>query len=302
MTDSMIPGTRAATAVDSSCVAESVVAVTRTASWHAELSLRIVHRDQRTVLAHAHHRGPLRVQKALYPEGGERVDILLLHPPAGIAGGDHLDIRVALEAGAQARITTPGAAKWYRSAGPEARQTLHLSVADDAVLEWLPQEAIVFDGARVCTETDIHCTNKSRLCGWDIWMLGRGASGDSFADGHVHQRLRLRRDDLLLWSERLRLAADDPLRRSPLGWNGARVMGSFWALGLPQDDSLLERCREIREPGVQLGLTRFEHGLWLARALGPSAERIRAALARVWAVLRPALNGAPGIPPRIWAT
>ena len=270
--------------------------------WKAELLLRLERRGARTVLAGAQHFGPLRVQKLLYPETPARADLLILHPPAGIAGGDHLLLDIALDVGAQARVTTPGAAKWYRSAGPEARQTLRLAVADHAVLEWLPQEAIVFDGARLRTETEIVCTEKSRLCGWDLWMLGRGATGDSFADGHVHQRLRLRRDDRLLWSERLRLAADDPLRRSPLGWNGVRVMGSLWALGLPLDASLLERCREIREPGVQLGLTRFEHGLWLARALGQSAERVRAALTRIWATLRPALNGASGTPPRIWAT
>lgn len=230
------------------------------------------------------------------------MDLLILHPPAGIAGGDCLTVNVVLERGAQARITTPGAAKWYRSNSAEAHQNLHLHVADDAVLEWLPQEAIVFDGALARTETDIDCAQRSRACGWDIWMLGRRASGEQFERGHLHQRLRLRRAGELLWSERVRLAADDPLRASSLGWNGCSVMGSFWALGLPVDESLLERCREVSEAGVQLGLTRFEHGLLLARALGQSAERVRAALTRIWSLLRPALCGAAGVPPRIWAT
>ncbi|MGQ0698926.1 MAG: urease accessory protein UreD [Panacagrimonas sp.] len=272
------------------------------ASWKAELSLRMERRDSRTVLAHSQHRGPLRVQKLLYPETPARADLLILHPPAGIAGGDHLHLDIILEAGAQARITTPGAAKWYRSNGAEARQHLRLAVADDAVLEWLPQEAIVFDGARVGTETDIVCTEKSRACGWDIWMLGRGLSGETFSRGHVHQHTRLSRDGRLLWSERVRLAADGPLRASKLGWNGCSVMGSFWALGLPLDESLLEQCRAVNEPGVQLGITRFEHGLWLARALGLSSERVRAALTRIWSLLRAALCGTAGVPPRIWAT
>lgn len=270
--------------------------------WEAELSLRLELRGSRTVLAHAHHRGPLRVQKPLYPESEARADLLILHPPAGIAGGDHLSIRVRLEPGAQVRITTPGAAKWYRSRGAEARQTLHLHVADNANLEWLPQEAIVFDGARVRTETEIACTETSRACGWDLWMLGRSAAGEQFKHGHVHQRLSLRRGVRLLWSERVRLAADDPLLRSPLGWQGAHVVGSYWALGLPNDESLIERCREVAEPGVQIGVTRFEHGLLIARALGHSSERVRAALTRIWSLLRPALCGAPGIAPRIWAT
>ncbi len=271
-------------------------------SWAAELSLRIERRGARTVLAHTHHRGPLRVQKALYPESESRIDVLILHPPAGIAGGDHLSVRIELGAGAQARITTPGASKWYRASGQRAHQDTQLKIADGAVLEWLPQEAIAFDGAQPCTRTDIDCTKDARGCGWDLWMLGRHAAGETFSSGELRQHTRLRRDGQLLWSERIRLAADDPLRRSPLGWNDAHMLGSFWALGLPNDESLLASCREIAEPGVQLGITRFEHGLWIARALGHSAEKVRRALTRIWSEVRPALCGSPGIPPRIWAT
>ena len=38
--------------------------------------------------------------------------------------------------GAHALLTTPGASKWYRSAGPEAAQRLRFDVEDDATLEW----------------------------------------------------------------------------------------------------------------------------------------------------------------------
>ncbi|MGQ0528504.1 MAG: urease accessory protein UreD [Panacagrimonas sp.] len=270
--------------------------------WVAELSLRLERRENRTVLAHAHHRGPLRIQKALYPESPMRAELLILHPPAGIAGGDHLKLDLRLEPGAQARITTPGAAKWYRSNGSPAQQDLHIAVGESATLEWLPQEAIVYDGARVRTETDIACTETSRACGWDLWMLGRSAAGEQFRNGQVHQRLSLRRAGRLLWRERVCLAAGDPLFASMLGWQGANVMGSYWALGLPNDESLIERCREVAEPGVRIGVTRFSHGLLIARALGHSAERVRAALTRIWSLLRPALCGAPGIAPRIWST
>lgn len=242
------------------------------------------------------------MQKGLYPEGPGRVDLLILHPPSGICGGDRLDIGITLERGAQARITTPGAAKWYRADGQRARQHTRLDVADGAVLEWLPQESIVFDGAWPCTTTDIDCTASARACGWDIWMLGRLAAGERYAAGTLRQHTRLRRDGRLLWSERVHLTAGDPLRASPLGWNGADVAGGLWALGLPNDESLLAACREVSEPGTHIGVTRFEHGLWLARALGSSAGRVRTALTRIWSLLRPALCGAPGIPPRIWAT
>lgn len=270
--------------------------------WHAELTLKFERRGSCTVLAHMHHRGPLRVQKVLYPETRARAEVLLLHPPSGIAGGDHLDFDIDLGEQSQLRITTPGAARWYRSSGAPASLTQRLRVADGAVLEWLPQEAIVHDGARIQARTRLACTRRARICGWDLWMLGRKASGEDFRTGHLHQLTELRRDGHLLWVERSRLDASDALRASPLGWNAARALGSLWAIGLPADDSLLQACREVEEPGVALGITRFEHGLWLARALSESVERARQALTRIWLLLRPALCGASADLPRIWAT
>lgn len=60
--------------------------------WHAELHLGFARQSERTVLRENRHRGPLRVQKALYPEGEAICQAIVLHPPSGIAGGDHLAI------------------------------------------------------------------------------------------------------------------------------------------------------------------------------------------------------------------
>ena len=65
--------------------------------WQAKLDLEFVSdQDGRTILAKKLHSGPLMVQKALYPEGDDICHAVILHPPAGIAGGDHLEINLRL--------------------------------------------------------------------------------------------------------------------------------------------------------------------------------------------------------------
>ena len=186
-------------------------------AWHAELHLRFTRAGARSVLRDNRHQGPLRVQKALYPEGEAVCQAIVLHPPSGIAGGDHLHICASVEAGAHAQLTTPGAGKWYRSGGADASQTLDLQVADGACLEWLPQEAIVFDGARARMDTRIELAADSRLMAWDILCLGRAAAGERFGSGRVDLACRIERAGSPIWIERGGFDGGDALLASPAG-------------------------------------------------------------------------------------
>jgi urease accessory protein len=56
------------------------------------LDVSFVHREDRTLLAAKSHRGPLQIQKALYPEGPGICHVTVLHPPGGVAGGDALTV------------------------------------------------------------------------------------------------------------------------------------------------------------------------------------------------------------------
>ena len=88
--------------------------------WQGSLALRYRSEDGRTRV-HDRHDGPLRVLKSLHPEGDRVCHSVLVHPPGGIVGGDTLAIELALEAGAHALVTTPGATRFYRSLGEPAR-------------------------------------------------------------------------------------------------------------------------------------------------------------------------------------
>ena len=271
--------------------------------WHARLDLGFERRTGATVLSRREHFGPLRVQKALYPEGEAVCHAIVLHPPSGIAGGDHLEIGVRVAAGAQALLTTPGAGKWYRSAGPEASQALDFRVAAGGCLEWLPQETIVFDGARARMDTRVALAGGARFIGWEVLCLGRRAAGERLAHGALNLATRVERDGRPVWLERGRVEGGGDLLDSPAGLAGFSVAGTLLASGAEVGPERLAACRAVppAEPGARAALTALPD-LLVARYLGHSSEAARQWFTQLWHLLRPVYAGREAAPPRIWNT
>ncbi len=270
--------------------------------WNARLEVGVARRGDASVAVHRRHVGPLRLQKPLYPEGPGVAHLLMVHPPAGIAGGDRLEIDIDVGDGAHALVTTPGATKWYRTEAARARQHVTLAVARGGCLEWLPQEGIVFDGADAEMSTTIACASGATCIGWDIVVLGRIASGERFGRGAIRQDVVLSCDGRVVWRERARLAGADPLLGSPVGWDGRRVSGVLWAYGAVLADADLERCRAVTMTRQDAGVTTLGDGLVVARALSDSAESIRDLFHELWTIIRPALTTRGATRPRIWST
>jgi urease accessory protein len=248
--------------------------------WKAELRLGFTAEGERTVLRERRSEGPLVVQKPLYPEGESLCHAIVVHPPGGIAGGDQLVLRARCDAGARALLTTPGAGKWYRSAGPWASQSLVFDVAGS--LEWLPRETIVFDAALCSLQTEINLAPQASFIGWEIVCLGRG---DGFRRGRLKMRTQVRRDGKLLFVEKGEIEGGGRLLESPVGLGGRGVFGTLIATS------------DTKMPSTEnLAITNLS-GLLIARYLGDSSEEALQAFAGVWKQLRPG-----AIEPRIWST
>ena len=245
------------------------------ASWKASLSLDFKAMDGKTICRHVSE-GPLVVQKPLYPEGPEVCQTIIVHPPAGIAGGDELVLAAAAGAQAQAQLTTPGAGKFYRSAGAWARQTLRFEV--DGSLEWLPRETIVYDGALAALECEVRLGEGARYIGWEIVCLGRTGSGERFERGKLKLETKVYSQDRLVWFERGALDGGGAVLRSPAGLAGHTVFGTMVASA----------------PGLG--------GLQVARYLGDSTEAAFERFSALWRELRPAVIGREAVTPRIWST
>jgi urease accessory protein len=269
--------------------------------WCATLQLAFERRGQGTVLERQQHCGPLLVQKTLHPEGADPCHAIVLHPPGGIVAGDRLSLEAAVGPGAQVLLTTPGASKWYRSAGATAGSTTRLSLADEAVLEYLPREAIVFNGANASVQLEMDLGADARLIGWDLWCLGRTASGETFRSGRLQLVTRLRRSGRLCWEERGSLAGGSALLGARAGFAGESVFGTLWAAGPQAPRALVDACRAVPLEGAGQGAVTQLPDVLLARYLGPSTEQALAWLTALWSLLRPLYAGREPVRPRIWS-
>ena len=282
-------------------IATAATLATGATGWEAKLELSYERRGDRTVLARRAHRGPLVVQKSLYPEGDGVCQNVIVHPPAGIVGGDRLALEVAVGESARAQLTTPGAAKWYRSAGTPAHQSLRFSVATGALLEWLPQETIVFDGAMPELETHIALAGDATFFGWEIVCLGRRLAGERFASGRLSQNVAIRRDGARQWIERTRLSGGSRLLGTAVGLERKSVFGTFLAAAPRVPQNLMALCREVGCGDGDVAVTRVS-GVLLARYRGQSPEAARNYFVALWTHVRPALAGLDVVLPRIWTT
>lgn len=271
------------------------------AGWRAELRLAYQRRGGRTVLAERAHRGPLVVQRPLYPEGDAVCHTIVVHPPAGIAGGDRLALTLELGAHAHVLLTTPGAGKWYRSAGARGELVQRIRVAEGGVCEFLPQESIVYDGTLGTLATEVELAGSAVFIGAEMICLGRTGAGERFMNGELALRTRIRRDGKPVWLERGVLGGGSALLDAAVGLDGAPVSASLLVAAPGCEAGLLEAWRAI-EPAAGRGAVTLLPGLLVARWLGPGCEPGRAWLARLWGAARPAVAGRAMQVPRIWNT
>lgn len=290
-------------------------------AWHGTLKLnyRVDHGSgtPRCVAADWHE-GPLRVLAALRPEGPAVCHSVLVHPPGGIAGGDRLELQLTLDEQAHALLTTPGATRFYRSAGAPAVQAVQARLAEGSRLEWLPLETLVYAGALAESRARFELAPGAEMIGREIVALGLPTAGKDFDRGCYTQHLELPG----VWLERGTLDAQDrTLLDSPLGLARRRVLATLWfgagtALAPQRRSALLAAARALAGQDEEGPLARSVddatltvHGstspherLVVLRVLAWRVEPAVDMLNRVWALWRQLAWGLPACTPRVWGT
>jgi len=239
-------------------------------------------RAGRTRLGDLYQRDPCRV---LFPEPepGEPPQAVLITTSGGVTDGDSLKMAIEVGPGASAVATTQAAEKIYRAAkgGGHCAIDVAVRVAEGASLDWLPQETIVFQGARLKRRSVAEVEPGGALLACEMVVLGRAASGERFVSGLLLDSWSVRRPARsqtarLAWTDTLKVEGETP---HGAGFGAANALATV--IGVWDDPQPpFEKARALLEAAgeVRAGVT-LVNGVMVARLLG-EATAVRGAAIR----------------------
>ncbi|MGH6922776.1 MAG: urease accessory protein UreD [Propylenella sp.] len=238
----------------------------------ARVAFKRVGRETR--LDRLHQSGAAKVRRPHVPSG-EPPQAVLINTAGGLTGGDRMAAEVALGAGCRAAVTTQACEKIYRSAGGAASVAARLTVGEGARLDWLPQETILFDGARLSRTLEVNLAPAATLLIVESLIFGRAARGEAVRSGLFTDRWRIRRQGSLVFADDLRFdwARADLLGR-PAVLAGAGAMATILYVGAESERHLEAMRASIGDTG---GASAFG-GKLLARVTAEGGAALRRVL------------------------
>lgn len=252
-----------------------------------------------TRLTDLYQRAPMR---ALFPQPhGDTMPVAVLANTAGgLVGGDRIDTEVSVGTGAALCVTTQAAEKVYRSAGADVAMRTALRAEDAAWIEWLPNETILFERARLRRRIDIDLADGASCLAVEMLVFGRIARGERYTAGMVHDLWRIRRGGRLIWADALRLQGDiAAILDHPACFRGAAALATI-VCAVPDAAKRIDAVRAMLGDSSPVAAT-CVNGLVLLRGLAPSPQLLRAELSRIVPILRAELGGWPARMPVSWA-
>lgn len=221
-------------------------------------------------------------------------EIVFLNTSGGLASGDHLSFAAELRAGARALATTQTAERAYRATGAPAQARVTLSVGAGGWLDWLPQETILYDAARLERHTTVDLAADAGCLLLEMLVLGRLAMGERPTRLHLRDRRVVRREGRVVHHDALALdEAMLPRLQGPALTGGQSAMATL-AMIAPHAPDLLHAARSVLdEPGVASAAS-APPGRLVLRLLALDGWPLRRQINRLLRVLR------PDPLPRIW--
>jgi urease accessory protein len=214
---------------------------------------------------------------------------VLINTAGGLTGGDDLRWQADAGPGTHFVLTTQACERIYRSLGTDAEVTISLAAGDEARLDWLPQETILFEGSRLRRRLEVDLAATATFCAVEAVLLGREAMGEAARTAILRDDWRIRREGRLIHAEATRLSADPLEREARSLLDGAGAFATILYVGADAGKRL-ETVRETLtgRSGASVVGERLivraiaPSGLALRRIIGPVMARLSGSLPRLW--------------------
>ena len=270
--------------------------------WQGILELDYQKIGNSTQLVKAYSQAPLKIQRSFYPEGKDICHSIILHTAGGMVGGDRLSQTINLQPETQVLLTTPAASKIYRSSGETAQNTINIEIQEQAYLEFIPREIIIFNGAIFSQNLRVNLDPNACYLGWEITRFGRTARGEIFNQGQWKSCTEIWQNGCPVWIDRQGFIANEEILNSPHGLGGKPVIATLTWVGQPVSENIVKNIRQLwsqRETSSQAGVTQLISGL-LCRYRGNSTQEVINWFTDVWQLLRQNYTGKSIVKPRVW--
>lgn len=214
--------------------------------------------------------------RALFPRRAEGVEAIVINTSGGLTGDDALDVSATVGAGSQLTLTTQAAERAYKASAGVARVETRLEAAVGAVLHWLPQELILFEGARLRRRLRVDLAADARLLLVEPVIFGRHAMGERLRDVAFSDRIAVWRAGVPLYLDGLDLTGDleAGMVRPALG-GGAGAMASLVYVAPDAEAHLVPLRGLLPETG---GVSLLRDDLLVVRLLAPDGLELRRSL------------------------
>lgn len=224
-----------------------------------------------------------------------------MNTSGGLTDGDTIDVKLRWDANTCGVVTTQAAERLHRARTGSAQLDTGIVAGDNATACWLPQETIMFNGARLCRRIDVRLRESSRLLAVESLVFGRLAMGESVHAGALDDTWRVSVDERLVFADRLRISGnagagiESQLDRAAV-MNGSRAFATLIYAGGDAATHLDALRRSLDAAPVAGGVSDLGP-LLVARLLAPTGQMLRDALVRIIRQLGPALDVSL---PRVW--
>lgn len=216
--------------------------------------------------------------RAIFPRPiAGNVEAVIINTAGGVTGGDQFSTCITAHENAHLGVTTQAAERIYRATGAwrgVMKTTLRAEKA--AQLYWLPQETILFDGARLQRSIDVDVHRNAKFLMVEPLVFGREASGETLRSGTLDDRVTITSGGQPIYLDRIKLEGDiaASLARAAVA-NNARAVASI-VLVDPNAQTLLAGLRDLLPPNA--GASLLSDTVLVARILAADSYALRCAL------------------------